>query len=244
MRSLERRLSSIGSGRTGTSTSCRARPQRNARCLLALTSTLVPALTLAPREVAADTPVVAERRLQIIEGKQYLQVSGSFTDAFDEELLAGLSSGFPTVVLLRSYVYPTHGSEPLAFTAATFRVVYDLWEEVYQLEIEDLAGKRRYQRATRAEALKDMTTMVQFPVAPLASIPTGQLLFVAIVVEVNPVSEQLIAEVRRWLSRRKGSLRPNGSFFGSFVSVFVNPKIDEAERTLSFRSQLFSRAKK
>jgi hypothetical protein len=34
------------------------------------------------------------------------------------------------------------------------------------------------------------------------------------------------------------------SFFGSFVSVFVNPKIPVSDRTLKLRSQAFYRTKR
>jgi len=50
--------------------------------------------------------------------------------------------------------------------------------------------------------------------------------------------------VRRWLSQGTGGgLDRGGAFFGSFVSVFVNPKIAEADRVLRLRSQPFYRPK-
>ena len=66
--------------------------------------------------------------------------------------------------------------------------------------------------------------------------------FVAMVVELNPVSPELAAEMRRWLSRPAGeTLDSSSSFFGSFVSVFVNPKLGRADRVLRVRSQPFYR---
>jgi hypothetical protein len=50
--------------------------------------------------------------------------------------------------------------------------------------------------------------------------------------------------VRRWLSQGTGGgLDRGGVFFGSFVSVFVNPKIADADRVLRIRSQPFYRPK-
>jgi hypothetical protein len=64
------------------------------------------------------------------------------------------------------------------------------------------------------------------------------------VVELNPVSQQTLAEVRRWLSLGTGGgLDHGGSFFGSFVSVFVNPKLPAADRVFRLRSQPFFRPK-
>jgi len=66
----------------------------------------------------------------------------------------------------------------------------------------------------------------------------------AMEVELNPVSKETLAEVRRWLSQGTGGgLDRGGAFFGSFVSVFVNPKIAAADRVLRIRSQPFFRPK-
>ena len=61
-------------------------------------------------------------------------------------------------------------------------------------------------------------------------------------VELNPVSDQTLTEVRRWLTQGSGGgLDRGGAFFGSFVSVFVNPKIPPADRVIRIRSQPFYR---
>ena len=77
------------------------------------------------------------------------------------------------------------------------------------------------------------------PVAPLSSVDVGPYSFAGFVIAVNPVSEEILAEVRRWLTRPHGGaqLAGDSSFFGSFVSVFVNPRVSDADRVLRFRSQ-------
>jgi hypothetical protein len=63
-----------------------------------------------------------------------------------------------------------------------------------------------------------------------------------VVAELNPVSAATMAEVRRWLSDGSGGgLDRGGSFFGSFVSVFVNLKLPAADRVVRLRSQPFFR---
>ena len=50
--------------------------------------------------------------------------------------------------------------------------------------------------------------------------------------------------MRRWLTQGTGGgLDRGGSFFGSFVSVFVNPKVAAADRTVRMQSQPFFRPK-
>jgi hypothetical protein len=204
------------------------------------------ALGAGPAVAWAEEEDVEIRKLKFAERGKDLIVSGSFTDVFDETLLDELSSGFATTVVLRAYVYEKGTDLPVAFTAVTYRVVYDLWEEVYLIQIDDPAGQRELRRETRADALKDVTTLAELPVAALSNVAIGPHHFLGLIVEVNPVSQELLAEVRRWIARPQGSkdVAGNSSFFGSFVSVFVNPKIAEADRTLKFRSQAFYRVKR
>ena len=60
--------------------------------------------------------------------------------------------------------------------------------------------------------------------------------------DLNPISEDLLADVRRWLvqpARGQRRLGAGDSFFGSFVSIFVNPRIEDSERQVRFASQPF-----
>lgn len=194
---------------------------------------------------ADDEEEPPPRMLRFFEDGANVTVSGTFADAFDARLAEKLDSGFATTVVLRAYVYRRDDGRKVAFAAATFRVVFDLWDETYLVERIDSRGVTRFRRRTRAEALRDVTTLERFPVAPLSAIPVGPHFALAAVVEVNPISPDLLAEVRRWLARRPGGDDPTGnSFFGAFVSIFVNPKLEQAERTLRFRSQWFYRVKR
>jgi hypothetical protein len=203
------------------------------------------AVALAPAQARAqDDEEIEVRKLKFAEKGKNLAISGSFTDVFDQEMLEQLSSGFATTIVLRAYVYEKDGKElPVAYSAATFRVVYDLWDEVYSVKIRDAAGEREEEHKTRAEALKAATTMVDFPVARLTDVPVKAHHYIGVIVEVNPVSKELLAEVRRWITKPRGGEEAagNSSFFGTFVSIFVNPKIAEADRTLRFKSQTFYR---
>ena len=61
--------------------------------------------------------------------------------------------------------------------------------------------------------------------------------------DLNPISEDLLADVRRWLvqpARGQRRLGAGDSFFGSFVSIFVNPRIEDSERQVRFVSQPFA----
>jgi hypothetical protein len=221
------------------------------RVLIVLVGLCVALLAAPGRAHADEDSDVVRRKFGFAERGKHLAVTVKFTDVFDYALLQELDSGVATTLVLRAYVYKDakDGEDPLplAFSVATLRVVYDLWEEVYLVQIDDLRGRQKFVERTQADALKRITELIQFPVAPLSRVPIGDVCFVGLIVEVNPVSEALLAEVRRWLAKGDADrqrLGSDSSFFGSFVSIFVNPKIPVADRVLKLRSQPFYRVKR
>jgi hypothetical protein len=191
----------------------------------------------------ADHDGLVNKRMWFGERGGKLVVTTSFTELLDTAAYERLGSGFATTVVARIYVYRKGQEEPVAALMASFRVVYDLWDQEYVVRIDGPLGRRTTQYASRAEALKALTTLEAIPLADLADVPRGPHFYLAMVVELNPVSRELLAEMRRWLTRPAGSasIDRGSSFFGSFVSVFVNPRLPEAERVLRLRSQPFFR---
>lgn len=211
------------------------------RAALALACALLVSILAASAARAEDR--IVSKKMWFGERKGKLAVSTSFTELLDQEAYERLSSGFATTIVARIYVYRVGQGEPVSAVMASFRVVYDLWDEVYVVRIDGPQGRRTARVATRADALKELTELWQVPIANLSDIPRGVNHFMAMVVELNPVSKELLAEMRRWLTKPAGStsIDRSSSFFGSFVSVFVNPKLPEADRVLLFRSQPFYR---
>lgn len=199
------------------------------------------AMVAAPEAARADD--VISKRMWFAENKGKLVVSTSFTELFDKEAYKALSSGFDTTVILRAYVYEKQTKVPVAFTMATLRAIYDLWDEEYRVRIVDTRGKRNWKFKSKADALKAMTEIDSFPLAKLGKIAIGEKYYCEMVVELNPVSEERLAEMRRWLTKRAGStsIDSSSSFFGSFVSVFVNPKLQGADNVIKLKSQPFYR---
>jgi hypothetical protein len=195
---------------------------------------------------AADGDGVEVRRMRFAERGGQLVVSAGFTDIFDKRAYDKLNNGFPTSIVVRAYVYRKGHTSPVSVAFATLRVVYDLWEEVYVVRIERESGHADYRLRSRADALKRITELTRFPIADLDKIPIGPHHYLGLAIELNPVTSEDLAEMRRWLSRPAGntSLDRGTSFFGSFVSVFVNPKLPEADRVLRLRSQDFYRVKR
>lgn len=195
----------------------------------------------------ADDDAPIQHDLRFIERGDLLTIAsvprkGSpLAKLFDLAAYNALSSGFTSTVVIRIWIYPKDSTDPIAFVLYERKVLYNLWDEVYELKLDGRILKEKRQ----ADALKHLTSIEDLPVARLAGVPIGQELQLAMQVELNPVSKETLAEVRRWLSQGNGGgLDRGGAFFGSFVSVFVNPKIPEADRVLRVRSQPFYRPKR
>ncbi|MGN6110440.1 MAG: hypothetical protein ACTHU0_35380 [Kofleriaceae bacterium] len=157
---------------------------------------------------------------------------------FDNAAYAALRSGFTSTVVIRIWIYPKDSTSPVSFVLLQRQVVYNVWDEIFEMRIDGKLFKEKRQ----ADALRRLTSVEDLPIARLASLPYEQVFQLAMQVELNPVSKETLAEVRRWLTQGTGGgLDRGGAFFGSFVSVFVNPKIPEADRVLRIRSQPFFR---
>ncbi|MGE0868854.1 MAG: hypothetical protein AB7P03_09835 [Kofleriaceae bacterium] len=191
----------------------------------------------------------AFQQMQFIERGQALHLTTAIGKLFDLGNYEALSSGTKSTVVIRLWVYPRGSTEPISFRLLHRQVRYDLWDDVYVLEFDDPGGRRTVREKRQPTALTMLTEIIDLPVAALADIPYGSatenLYAVAIEVELNPVSKETLAEVRKWLSRGNGGgLERGGAFFGSFVSAFVNPKIPAADRVVRLRSQPFFRPRR
>jgi len=170
-----------------------------------------------------------------------LHVDVGLQDLFWQQHRKQLRSGFVTRVLLRVAIYLEDGDEPIS-TAFRAEVTYDIWTERFQVHRTDSEGRdERFAVGDESEAIRLATVLIKFPVSPLTSLQSGRRYKIAFRADLNPLSEELVAGVRRSLiSPARGQGRLAGdSFFGSFVSVFVNPRIEDSERQLRFVSQTF-----
>jgi hypothetical protein len=205
--------------------------------LIALLAVLVVALPLPAR---ADDDPVDVQRMRFVERGEDLTVNASITKLFDSAAFAALGSGFLTTVEIQLWVYPRESTTPIGYRTIIRTVVYDMWDEIYT--VKPCESCKAMKVKSPAEALKLLSAIDDEPVALLADMPYDDIYYLAIRADLNPVSKQTMAEVRRWLSQGTGGGLDRGSvFFGNFVSVFVNPKIAEADRVLRSRSQPFYR---
>ena len=198
----------------------------------------------APARADDDHPEL--QRMRFIERGDQLTVStippGGIGKLFDTTSYEALSAGTASIVAIRIQITPRDSDKPVAELALQRSAVYDVWDEIYTLRLEQPGGAKTIRVKYRAETLKWLTLIEDLPVAPLAVLPVDQVFVLKMVIELNPVSKETLAEVRRWLSQGNGGgIDRGGAAFGSFAAVFYNPKIADADRVLRIRSQPFYR---
>ncbi|MGE0784938.1 MAG: hypothetical protein AB7S26_04555 [Sandaracinaceae bacterium] len=201
--------------------------------LAALAAILVPGALVAAQEN------IPERTMGVRWEDGAPSVHYSAADLIDASARRKLASGLPQTLVVRTYAYRTGGA-PITFAARTCRVTFDLWEEVYRVEVREPGVDGDETHGSIEDVLARCLVSQHVPIGAAGDYEglIGQSIYFAVLIELNPLSPDTVRRLRRWLARPAGGGRIGGeAFFGSFVSLFVNRQIGAAERTLRFRSQ-------
>lgn len=181
------------------------------------------------------------RAAQIAHDGRVVTLSVPFRDAVDTEIARKLTSGLPTVIAMRGYVFREAGGDPLALTAKSCRIVYDLWDEVFRIQLSQPGGASSAVAVNVEGVLRICAEARAMALVEPSLLHKGERYFVAALVEVNPLSGEMLDRIRHWVTRPNGSaaIGPGDSLFGSFVGLFVT-RIGDADRKLAFRTQSFA----
>jgi hypothetical protein len=153
-----------------------------------------------------------------------LRLSTTVTKLFDAGAYQVLGSGWTTTIHVHVVVSRADTNDPVEVRRIVRSVHYDPWDERYIFD----DGSPHVLR-TKADAFRVLTTLDDMPIARLADLPAGELT-IAVIAELNPLSEHAREEVAGWVS---------GSVFGRLVSVFVDAAPDAADRVLRAQSAPF-----
>jgi hypothetical protein len=193
----------------------------------------------APPPQPADPAALPRRQANYAWDKDLLRASFSYRDVLsDPDLMKKLSSGLPTVIAMRAYVYREGENTPVALAPRVCRVVYDLWDEAYRVHVSEPERERDQAVLALDGVLRLCADARDLPVVRRALLTAGASYFLGVVVDVNPVSPEMIEQMRRWMSRPTGStgIGPTDALFGNFVQLFVR-QIATSDKTLTFRTQ-------
>jgi hypothetical protein len=170
-----------------------------------------------------------------------LVVSVGLQDLFGARDMERLLSGFSTRVLIRVALVRDDRNESVAQAVRLSEIVYDLWDEKLRVRVSnEKPGKPEAHEVPTPKAAVDIaTSLVDFAIADVGKLDPNALYHVSLRADLNPISDELVTNVRRWLSRPGSRAGSGETFFGSFVSVFVNPRVEDSERMLGLISQSF-----
>ena len=209
---------------------------------LAIVTASSPRGARADDDAAPKTPAaLPARAAQIALDDRLVTLTVGFRDVVDAEISKKLQSGLPTVLTMRGYVFPEAGGDPIALTAKSCRIVYDLWDEVFRIQLTQPGGQSSAVAVNVEGVLRNCGEAKKMPLAARALMGDSVRYFVAVLVEVNPVSPEMLDRIKKWVTRPSGgsAIGPGDSLFGSFVGLFV-AKVGDADKKLAFRTQAFS----
>lgn len=190
---------------------------------------------------AAGTLTRRTTGIEIVGGQ--LTASVGMQDLFGAAERQRLTSGFATRILIRAYLQREGSSEPVALGIQRSEIVYDIWDEKFRVRVTRGPGTdAEVAVKTVDQAIERAAVLQRFPLADGRLLEPGARYFLAFRADLNPISEELLADVRRWLvqpGRGQRRLGAGDTVFGSFVSIFVNPRIEDSERQVRFLSQTF-----
>jgi len=202
--------------------------------LAADAQTQQPAVPQQPAHPSALPP----RQANYAWDQNLLRASFSYRDVLaDPALVKKLSNGLPMHIVMRAYVYKEGEDTPVALAPRVCSVHYDLWDEVYQMHISE-PERERDQAAVIEGVVRVCSEARDLPVVRRDLLVAGQPYFLGVVVDVNPVSAQMVEQMQRWITRPTGStgIGPGDALFGGFVQLFVR-QIATSDKTITFRTQ-------
>lgn len=204
----------------------------------AVTSLLLAVAVLAPAPAAAR-PRTRKVGLKITGDS--LKVVSSYRDLFTKKVRKKMTSGLPVRIVVQVAVVNQKG-KAVDYWARSVEIVYDLWAEDYSITVRDDGGKRRARVGTLEEAVNVAGVLWRAPVCDRLDQLKPGVYRLKVLAEANPVSEEMIRNIQRWIARPKGGhgdSEARSNFFGSFVGHFVDRGIGQADKTVAFVSQWF-----
>jgi len=158
---------------------------------------------------------------------------------FDGSIKNKMRSGLLNRFTYRIYIRRVKDGEPVALAAMRLVQVYELWDEVFFVVQQDGEDQTRKSQSLD-QAIDHLANLKGLIVAQ--DLPPGRY-YADLFVELNPMSKEEEAELRAWIARSRGGQNTfatgDRSFFGTFVSLFINIRSGKAERTLRIQTPPF-----
>jgi hypothetical protein len=165
-----------------------------------------------------------------------LTITVAFRDVLNQELQTKLTRGLPTTILFTAGLYVPGNENAIGTTVQTCRVTWHVWEEAYRVELRRASLPLVTSWTTTLEGvLRRCGETRRLPVAFSAIPRENQPLVLRARVLVNPIGDELMQKIKRWVSRptNTNTSAPGDALFGTFTGFFMQ-HIGEAERIVMF----------
>jgi hypothetical protein len=197
---------------------------------------------LAQQQEPSDPSSLSRKDAKFVWEKAILRATYTFREVINAPapLASKLNDGLAHTIAMRAYVWRDGDGSPLDLVARSCRIVYDLWDEVYRIEVTDRSGQHNTAAINADGVARQCAEVREFAVSDRSLLPVGSSYFLAVIVDVDPVSPQMLAQLRAWVTRPTGStgISPGNAIFGSFAALFVR-NIGGSLQTLQFRTTSF-----
>jgi hypothetical protein len=217
----------------------RPRPERRWAALALGLCFAMSVLTLAYAARAADKkPPPRDARFEWDLAHRLIYVSVSFRDIVDAGVRRELTRGLPTTIVFTGTIFLAGTSTPLSTTAQTCKITYDVWQEAYRIEITR-PGRSFAQWTTTTEGVLRRCAEARLLLAGNdTQVPFGSAVYMHAKVQVNPVSQEMLEKIRRWVLRPSGTATatPGDALFSTFTGLFLQ-RIGDADRELKFETK-------
>jgi hypothetical protein len=201
-------------------------------------------MLLAAAAQARPSPPLPERAARIEDNDGRVRLSVAYPELLDAALQKKVDGGLAATFVARAYLQREGAPRAESLAVQTTRVAYDLWDEVYVVEVTDDSGRHVYRERRRVDALFRVAGIDRLAVAERAQLVAGARYRITVIVEVNPVSPQLLEQVRRWLARPQrgagGVVDESESYFGALAGSLIQTRVGDAEKVLRFRTPPFA----
>ena len=199
-------------------------------------------LAMLPKPAAADETLVSrEARYFWNKAKTELYADFSFRDLVNSALLEKLSRGLPTTIVFTGLVYRQGANEPVSSTLQSCKVTWHLWEEMYRVELTrpNRRAPTRYWTPTISGVLRRCIEVRGLLIADRSQVEPGKAVQLRGKVQINPVSDELLKKIKRWISRpsRTSTATPGSALFSTFTGLFMQ-RIGDAERSVDVQTKL------
>ncbi len=179
-----------------------------------------------------------KRDMDLTWREERLELSMDFPEAFTNRLRKRLSNGFTSRILIEARLEEQKKRTPVAQAIVQYTILYDIWEEKFNIRHETPAGRRDFQASSMAELIRMCSQLKRLPLQRLVELPAGTKYRLRVRIVVNPMSAELRKKVREYLSNPDGGSHIGSprSFFGSFSRIFVDEKAFQADAVHIYRS--------